>query len=130
MKTVYVFGNPLVREDSVPLKILGRLKKRFPSLDFVEFDTTEDLEERDLVILDTVKGIRKVKIIDDVDKIVAEKVYSMHDFDLGQNLRLMKKMKMVDSVVIIGVPMGMDDKKAFAEVCKQIEKIAESLGIP
>lgn len=123
MERIYVFGNPLVGEDSVPLRILDCLRKRFPSLEFIEFDTTEDLEERDLVILDTVKGIRKVEIIDDIDKIMTGKVYSMHDFDLAQSLKLMKKMKMLDSVLIIGIPMGMSSDKAFEDVSRVLEKI-------
>jgi hypothetical protein len=27
MKTIYVFGNPLVKEDSIPLKLIGKLRK-------------------------------------------------------------------------------------------------------
>jgi hypothetical protein len=117
---IYVFGNPLVNEDSLPLRFLEKLRKRFPSIDFREFDTTEDMEERNLIIIDTVKGIKKVEMIDDIDKIVSEKIYSMHDFDLGQNLKLMKKMKMIDSVRILGVPMNYDEGKAFLEICHLI----------
>jgi hypothetical protein len=47
----------------------------------------------------------------------------MHDFDLGQNLKLMKKTGMIDSVRIFGVPAGMDEKKALSELSKLIEKI-------
>nr|MBA4405224.1 hypothetical protein [Nanoarchaeum sp.] len=70
MKTIYVFGNPLVKEDSLPLKLIEKLKKEFSSLNFKEFDTVEDLEfEKELNIIDTVKGIKKVEIIEDLDKI-------------------------------------------------------------
>ena len=120
---IYVFGNPLVREDSLPLKLLGRLRKKFPSVDFKEFDTTEDLNDRELDIVDTVKGIKKVELIEDVDKIITDKIYSMHDFDLGQTLKLMKKMKMIDNVRILGIPMGMKEDKAFLELCKLIENL-------
>ena len=120
---IYVFGNPLVREDSLPLKLLGRLRKKFPSVDFKEFDTTEDLNDRELDIVDTVKGIKKVELIEDVDKIITDKIYSMHDFDLGQTLKLMKKMKMIDNVRILGIQMGMKEDKAFLELCKLIENL-------
>jgi Ni,Fe-hydrogenase maturation factor len=133
MKTVYVFGNPLVKEDSLPMKLVTRLRKKFSSIDFREFDTTEDLEERDLVIIDTVKGIGKVEIIEDIDKIVADKIYSMHDFDLGQNLRLMKKMKMIDRVRILGVPFGMGEEDAFEHLKVNIEflRVVEDFeGLP
>jgi Ni,Fe-hydrogenase maturation factor len=122
MKTIYVFGNPLVREDSLPLKLLDKLRKEFPSLNFKEFDTVEDLTERELNIIDAVKGIKKVELIEDIDKIVTEKIYSMHDFDLGYNLKLLKKMKMIDKVRIFGIPLGMDEKEAFEQLCKVIRR--------
>lgn len=122
-KTIYVFGNPLVREDSLPLKLIGMLRKEFPSLEFKEFDTVEDLEfEKELNIIDSVKGIKKVEIIEDIDKIVTDKIYSMHDFDLGYNLKLWKKMKMIDKVRIYGIPVKIDEKEALDQLCKIIKK--------
>lgn len=122
MKTIYVFGNPLVKEDSVALQLLDKLRKKFPDINFREFDTTEDLEpERDMSIIDVVKGIKKVELIDDIDRIVADKIYSVHDFDLGYNLKLMKKMKMIDKVKIFGIPFGIDEEKAFIELSRLIE---------
>jgi Ni,Fe-hydrogenase maturation factor len=122
LKTIYIFGNPLIKEDSLPLKLIDKLKKEFPSLRFKEFDTVEDLEGRELNIIDTVKGIRKVKLIEDIDKIITDKIYSMHDFDLGYNLKLWKKMKMIDKVRIFGIPMKMDEEKVFEQLCKSIRK--------
>jgi len=119
-KIIYVFGNPLVRKDSLPLKLIDRLRKKFPSLEFKEFDTIEDLEfGKELNIIDTVKGIKKVELIEEIDKIITDKIYSMHDFDLGYNLKLLKKMKMIDKVRIFGIPMKIDEKKAL----KQLENI-------
>lgn len=122
MKIVYVFGNPLVKEDSLPPRLIDKLRKEFPSLEFKEFDTVEDLElEKELNIIDTVKGIKKVELIEDVEKIVTDKIYSMHDFDLGYNLKLWKKMKMIDNVRIFGVPMGMKEKEALEQLGKLIK---------
>ena len=123
MKTIYVFGNPLVKEDILPLKLIDKLRKEFPSLEFKEFDTIEDLTERELNIIDTVKGIKKVELIEDIDKIVTDKIYSMHDFDLGYNLKLLKKMKMIDKVRIFGIPMKMNEKEALLELCRIIAKV-------
>jgi Ni,Fe-hydrogenase maturation factor len=116
MKTIYVFGNPLVKEDSLPLKLIEKLRKDFPQLEFKEFDTVEDLTDRELNIIDAVKGIKKVEIITDLDRIITDKIYSMHDFDLGYNLKLMKKMKMIDKVRIFGIPFGMGEKEAFEQL--------------
>jgi Ni,Fe-hydrogenase maturation factor len=123
MKVIYVFGNPLVKEDSLPLRLIDKLKKEFPSLQFKEFDTVEDLElEKELNIIDTVKGINKVELIEDIDKIITDKIYSLHDFDLGYNLKLLKKMKMIDKVRIFGIPMKINEKEAFEQLRKVIRK--------
>jgi Ni,Fe-hydrogenase maturation factor len=122
MKIIYVFGNPLVKEDSLPLKLIEKLRREFPSLEFKEFDTVEDLElEKELNIIDTIKGIKKVELIEDIDKLVTEKIYSMHDFDLGYNLKLLKKMKMIDKVRIFGIPFDMNEKEAFEQLNKSIK---------
>ena len=123
-KTIYVFGNPLIKEDSMPLKLIDKLRKEFPSLLFKEFDTVEDLDlEKELNIIDTVKGIKKVELIEDIDKIVTDKIYSMHDFDLGYNLKLLKKMKMIEKVRIFGIPSNMKEKEAMKELCDVIKSI-------
>jgi len=127
MKKIYVFGNPLVKEDSLPLKLIDKLKKEFPSIEFSEFDTVEDLElVEELNIIDTVKGIKKVELIEDIDKIITDKIYSMHDFDLGYNLKLLKKMKIIDKVKIFGVPMNISEKEAFDQLCKVIKELRKS----
>lgn len=55
---ILVFGNALVEEDSLPLRLLAALRLCFPSVEFREFDSAENLENegRDLVILDAAKG--------------------------------------------------------------------------
>jgi Ni,Fe-hydrogenase maturation factor len=102
---IYVCGNPLVKEDSLPLRILPVLQKKFPEINFVEFEPTEDLPKEDnLVIIDTVINAKDVMLIDDIDKFVQTKALSLHDFDLGLNLKLAKKLGKIKSVKIIGVP--------------------------
>ena len=125
-KTVYVFGNPLVKEDSMPLKLIDKLRKEFPYIEFKEFDTVEDLDlEKELNIIDAVKGIKRVELIEDIDKIITDKIYSLHDFDLGYNLKLLKKMKMIDKVRIFGIPSNMKEKEAMKELCDVIRTIKE-----
>ncbi len=116
--TVLVFGNPLLSNDSLPLRLMGRLRKNLPELEFKEFDPNENLEKegRDLNIIDTVEGIRKVVLITEIESIVTQKLYSMHDFDLGYSLRLLKKLGYLDTVRIFGVPMKIGEKKAFGEL--------------
>lgn len=120
---VLVFGNPFVKEDFLALKIIPLLKKEFPKIDFKEFDSAEDLQKegRNLIILDAVENLREVKLfefnsLEDFDKIQANKVYSMHDFDLGYNLKLLKKINLLDKVRVIGVPFEIEEKEAFNQI--------------
>jgi Ni,Fe-hydrogenase maturation factor len=116
---ILVFGNPMLKQDSVPLLLLGRLRERFPEMEFKEFDPNENLEKegRELCIIDTVEGIDRVMLITDIDSIKSQKIYSMHDFDLGYTLKLLKKLGYVESVRIFGVPMKIGADEAFRQLC-------------
>lgn len=117
MLKVYVFGNDRVEEDSIPIRILPKLRERFPELEFVEFDPTEDFpNEKKMIILDTVMGIDNVVVFGDLDKVELEKRFSLHDFDLGMQLKIMKKMDEGFEVKIIGVPAEMNEEEAMKEV--------------
>ena len=124
MKTIYVAGNPLIETDSLPVEMMRELQREFPDIRFLEFDPTEEFPKQSMIILDTVIGIDKVKIIEDIDKIVSEKAYSLHDFDLGYNLKLMKKMGKISDIKIIGVPIGMEKEDALREVSDLLKSVA------
>ena len=103
MIKILVFGNSLVEEDKIALEIMPVLRKKFPSIQFVEFDAVEEIQEhgKDLVIIDAVKGLEKIRVIENLDLIETDSIVSMHDFDLAYNLKLMKKVGLIDSVKII-----------------------------
>ncbi len=126
---ILVFGNLLVEEDNLALELLPKLKKEFPEIEFIETDSTESLEQfgPELKIIDVSPGIDKIKILDiknekDLEILNTSKIFSMHDFDLGYNLKLLKKLNKIDSAEIICIPMNMKKEKAFEEVKKIIEK--------
>lgn len=120
---ILIFGNPLIKKDSIALKIAWKLKEKFSEIEFKEIDSTEDLEKegRNLKIIDVVEGINKVKRLtlassEDYNRLLADRIYSMHDFDLGYNLRLLKKMNLIDRVEIICIPQNVDEKTAFNQI--------------
>ena len=120
---IYVMGNLLVEKDSLPIKILPELRK-MPGFEFIELDPSEDFsKEKTLTIIDTIFNIDKVTLVKDIDKFQLEKICSLHDFDLGYNLKLMKKFGLIEKVNIIGIPENIDKK----EVVKQIKKIITNL---
>jgi len=108
----------MVKQDSIPLKLLGRLRKKFPQIEFREFDPNENLENegKELNIIDAVEGIEKVTLITDIDSIKTSRLYSMHDFDLGYSLRLLKKLNYLNGVKIFGVPMKITEQEALRQL--------------
>lgn len=119
---ILVFGNTLLKNDKLPITMLEELQKEFPDLEFQEFDTVEDLhkEGRSLYILDTVEGIEHVVTITEIDQLITNKIYSVHDFDLAYNLKLLKKADMIENVMIFGIPMAMKKDQALKELKKII----------
>ncbi|MBI5223549.1 hypothetical protein HY990_03945 [Candidatus Micrarchaeota archaeon] len=119
---ILVFGNPLVQKDSLALHLTSQLREKFPAIEFIEFDSAENLEDqgRDLVILDVADGIKKVELIEDLSFLEKSPSYSMHDFDLALTLKLLKKMKKLDSIKIIAIPTSYDLKKAYNETVNVI----------
>jgi len=123
-KTIYIFGNPLLDFDNLPLKLAPKLQKIFPEIDFVITDPSENLEpiNGELIIIDTVEGTEKVVTIDDLEKIQTTRIYSLHDFDLAFNLKLLQKIGKLKKVKIFGVPMDGDEE----EILKQLTKMVRS----
>jgi Ni,Fe-hydrogenase maturation factor len=117
---IFCFGNPLVKEDRLPLEIADSLKKIFPNIEFIKAYSIEDVEEqleeeKEIVIIDTVKNIDKIKIFEEKD-IALSKIYSLHDFDIGIYVKLMKKMGKIKSAKIIGIPQNYKKKKCISEL--------------
>ena len=118
---IYVVGNPLISGDTVPLKLLPRLRKEHPGIRFEEADPNENfIPEEGSIIIDTVKGIERVTRFDSLDAFGQIRSVSPHDYDLGLHLRLLQKLHKITSVKIIGVPWGAITEKVIREVSAQI----------
>ncbi len=118
---VLVFGNPLLEKDSSALQIANSLEASLPGVQFARFDTSEDLEKEgeNLVILDSVLGIKTPRFIK-LQELHLQKPHSLHDFDLGWNLLLLKKLGKLKTAAIIGVPAKKPTNKCIAETKKLI----------
>ena len=125
MRKVLVFGNPLLEEDNLPLRLLPALRKKFPRIEFVEADPN-DFDYNAGLIIDTAKGVRDVVLIDDMRKLQTGKIFSMHEMDLGQTLRLAAAAGLLKEVKIIAVPANISPKKALDKVVKIITAIGPS----
>ena len=117
---ILFFGNPLIEEDALILKIIPGLREKFFEIEFIETDPTEDLTKfsRNLKIMDIVEGINEVRLLSlnnlkDFDRLIINSIYTMHDFDLSYNLKLLKKLNLIDRVQLICIPQNMSEQEAL-----------------
>lgn len=106
---ILVFG--LENEDL----ILRELRQAFPGIGFKKCRISDDLEEegRDLVALDSVAGIMRVSLIDELGS-VSPKV--MEGSETLLTLRILKSIGSLDSARVIAVPKGADAGGAAEEI--------------
>lgn len=123
---IFVFGNPLLKEDSLPLKILPQLQKKFPQIKFISVDPNEDWlgKEKEPAILDVVKGIRKVSLFNSLKNFAeARRKITPHDYDLLMDLKFLKKLGKIKKVKIIGLP----EKANLKQLLNQTEKLIKAI---
>lgn len=106
---VYVFGNTDVSMDNKAILAAKKLENKIPDVSFVFIKPNEDvpfINEKKVIILDTVQGIKQVELIEgkDIDKLILPSRGSVHDFDLGFQLKYLKKLGKLGEVFIIGLP--------------------------
>ncbi|MBI2624350.1 hypothetical protein HYW67_02545 [Candidatus Parcubacteria bacterium] len=115
--TVYIFGNPNLPEDSLPIRLLPKLKAKFPDIDFQIKDPNEDWDiPEEMTVIDTVAGIDRVTVFSDVDRFVSAPRLTLHDFDLGSYLKYLKKLGKLKNIKIIGVPPTMSEEQVSGEL--------------
>lgn len=119
--TIFIFGNEDLDFDALPLKILPKLRKRFAKIDFVTQDPNEEWEiPDDLVVIDTVMGIKDIQVFDDLKYFEKSPQVSMHDWDALTNLLFLKKLGKIKKIKIIGVPEELSEKQALKEIEKNL----------
>jgi len=126
--SVSVFGNPDLAGDNVPVKLVPKLRERFPDIRF----SIEDPNEIDLpkkgkwIILDAVRGLDRVSWIS-VDDIARSRNAGMtaHDYDLSTLLLLAKKLDPSFEPHILGIPLGMPESVALRAVSRELVKMLE-----
>jgi hypothetical protein len=116
-KQVYVFGNINVENDSLPLRMISKLQEKFPDIKFEVRDPNEEWEvPEEFVIIDTVIGIKGVKVFKALDKFLSAPRVSMHDFDFLTNLQYLSKLGKIKKIKIIGLSPDMNEREAIKKV--------------
>jgi hypothetical protein len=113
---VYVFGNQDSPLDNGAFAVAEKLGKSIKNVEFVEVAPNKDLpfaNKENAVILDTVQRIKKTQVFTtkDLGRISLSPITSVHDFDLGFQLKYLRKLGKLGEVTIIGIPQ----KKIISE---------------
>jgi len=113
---VLCFGSELVGDDDTALRVCDLLKGDFPNVEFIVcHDPSEILENAEgTIILDVVRGIDRIHFIDD-DLLKERKLYTLHDFDLGFFIKLVKEIG-GPNPRILGLPYGKSVQSLLGEV--------------
>ena len=129
MTTIYCFGNPDLEEDKIALELADEFNNdteltlkgfEFEKATNADFFLNENYEDKNIVIIDAVKGKINIKIINNLDELKTTKTTTMHDFDLGNTLKLLKELDKIKDVTIIGIPYGKGLSKMDKENVKMI----------
>lgn len=108
---IYVFGNQDEAGDRLALQLAKRLQRKLDGVEFVEVKPNEDLPfagEDKVVLMDVVKGLKEVRLLDenDLDKLKVGPKTTVHDFDLGWQLKYLRKLGKLMKLRIVGIPLN------------------------
>jgi len=121
--TIFIFGNPNLEIDSLPLRVLPALKKHFPDIDFIILDPNEEWKIPDeMVMIDTVVGIKELTIFNDLKHFIEAPRVSVHDFDAFFNLIYLQKLGKLKKIKIFGIPPEMTEADAEGVLTNAIKK--------
>lgn len=115
--TVFVFGNPDLPTDTLPLRLLAALRQRFPRVTFEAKDPNEEWDvPPHLIVIDTVMGADRVQRFDGLEAFTRTPRVTLHDFDALTNLQLLRKLGKLQAVTVIGVPPALPEAEALVAV--------------
>lgn len=124
---IFVFGNPDLETDSLPIKILPKLKKKFPEYTFLFQDPNEEWDtSKPFWVIDTVVGLKEIMLFDSLKHFIGSPRMSMHDFDALTNLRFLEKLGKLPKIKIVGLPPTISENKAMDEITKLLVQIHPS----
>ena len=108
MLYVLTFGNPYLKEDNLAIRVAELIiQDKISGIKIVKCVSPDEIlnyMDKEFIIFDVVKGAKDIMIIDDIDRLKSGRIVSLHDFDLGFFLKLMKETGKIEKLKIIGIP--------------------------
>lgn len=123
---VWVFGNPDVQADALPLVLLPALRQAFPALTFVVRDPQDEWPAKleRLTIIDTIRELEAVQAFSSLEQFVEPPRFTLHDFDLLGELKLRHKLGRLPPFVVLGVPPQLAPAEAVRQLTPWLRQYA------
>lgn len=120
---IYCIGNALIKNDSLPLRLIPVLQKEFPQFEIIEADPNENfIPEDGSIIIDMAIGIDTITWLDSIDTLSSPSTVSLHDYDLGFHLQFLKKIGKLNKIRILAIPQSADDAVVGREIVTMLKK--------
>jgi len=123
---VFVFGNPDIEIDALPVRLMPALREALPDATFTALDPNEDWSvPAHMLIIDTVVGIDEPRVFPGLDQFMRAPRLTCHDFDAYANLMLLKKLGKINDTTIFGLPPGIAEDAARAWLIQALKEHEE-----
>lgn len=99
MVNVHCLGNQYIVKDNIALKFLDR---EINGMKFIAFNENV---EGDIVIMDACRGIDSMRILS-LEEFIEFHPLSAHDFDIGNEIKILQAIGQVGKVRVIAIPMS------------------------
>ncbi len=124
---IFLFGNPDLDMDALPIRLIPRLQKMFPSVAFISLDPNEEWDvPKHMVIIDTVVGSTEVTVFHDLHAFMQTPRVTCHDFDAYTNLQLLLRIGAIEGVTIIGLPPTLTEDTACSALDVHIKSLLKN----
>ena len=123
---VYFFGNEDLELDKRAFEVVNEIRKSNRHINLVVVKPNEDLpfsNNQSAIIIDVVEGLTEVKLFkdDELKRIILPPRTTTHDFDLGFQLKYLRKLGKLGKVTLIGLPMrGKIDYNRIHSIFKKL----------
>jgi len=123
MTKIYCFGNEFLKQDSLAKEVADELT--INGYEFVKCSAADEIfeEKGEIIIMDAAQGVDKVQVFDDVNKLQAHSLCSLHDFDLGFFLKLMKELGKLQKVKIIALPINGNKEDVKRQIKNAVRRL-------
>ena len=119
---IYIFGNPDLENDSLPVRLIPKLQKELGDISINHIDPNEEIDtDEPFIVIDTVVGIKETTLFESLKDFTPPPNFTCHDFDVFANLKLLEKLGRLPKYRIIGVPPIMDEKVALKEIVTMVQ---------